>query len=69
MPFDAVDVIFSYDGSDLIIFPDEPGYQYQQNPYTDLTQLPGEEPLTGRKPRVKADGGIDFTNVLNKSGV
>lgn len=39
--------------------------------FTDLTQLVGDQPLigrTGKKPTVREDGNIDFTNVLEKSG-
>ena len=39
-------------------------------PYTDLAQLVGDKPLigrTGKKPTIREDGNIDFTNVLEKS--
>ena len=39
--------------------------------FTDLVQLVGDKPLIGRtekKPTVREDGNIDFTNVLDKSG-
>ncbi|KAI6653629.1 MICAL-like protein 2 [Oopsacas minuta] len=40
------------------------------HPYTDLTQLANDRPTigrTGKRPTIKDDGNIDFTNVLDKS--